>query len=709
MKKTPFCKGVASVENRCGGLEASASSTRRVVSWNKEYILQRTKTHNLKDDGKHLPYKENLKETARELRKNQTEAEKKLWYQYLSGLDIRFKRQHPIDNYIVDFYCTKIGLVIEIDGETHNEDKQFEHDNKRTEILENYGLKVIRFSNEDVLKNFEGVCEVIGKTLQSPCPAVQKDPLSRGSDFHSENLGGLESYAKVFHIDLWGLREKKVEGLREPKYHWLETHSMKKKLDWEQLAPAKPFYLFKPHDTELEQEYQNGVKVTDLFPVNSVGIVTARDKLNINWTKEEAFEKISDFASLPIEEARRKYNLGNDARDWKVHLAQHDVNNSNTSQDNIKPVMYRPFDTRYLYYRPKSKGIICMPMNKVMKHMLRGDNIGLITTRQVAESVFNHAVITNNIIDNRFTRSNKGIGYLFPLYLYPDSENPSVRLCPTSPLEKGELKDHLSRGSDSLPENLGGLELARIPNLNKEIINQITAKLSINFIQDGKGNLPTPLSPPFKRGASEESPFKRGAKKTVKNPFLKGVESDEVGFGGLEASASKMRVDETTIGPEDILHYIYAILHSPTYRKRYAGFLKMDFPRIPFTSSLELFSKLIQLGEKLIGLHLLDSDMITDDKTIYFRGKGDSKVEKIKYENDRAYINKTQYFEPVSKEVYEFMVGGYQVANKWLKDRKGRSIDSIKYMHILTALKHTIALMSEVDDVVSEAGGFPIS
>jgi len=125
-----------------------------------------------------LPYNPNLKERARELRKNMTAAEKKLWYKYLREFKHRVLRQRPIDNYIVDFYCPDLSLVIEIDGDSHFSDEGREYDKERTTILESYGLKIIRFNNMEVLRNFESVCERIER--ESPL-----SPLIKGGDRRS--------------------------------------------------------------------------------------------------------------------------------------------------------------------------------------------------------------------------------------------------------------------------------------------------------------------------------------------------------------------------------------------------------------------------------------------------------------------------------------------------------------------------------------------
>ncbi|CCI00800.1 endonuclease domain-containing protein [Microcystis aeruginosa] len=117
----------------------------------------------------HLPYNPKLVERAKELRKNMTKAERKLWYEYLKNFQYRVHRQRPIDQFIVDFYCPELKLVIEIDGDSHNSEDAQNYDLERTQILAGYGLIVIRFTNQEVLSNFEGVCGVIA-SLIPPTP-----------------------------------------------------------------------------------------------------------------------------------------------------------------------------------------------------------------------------------------------------------------------------------------------------------------------------------------------------------------------------------------------------------------------------------------------------------------------------------------------------------------------------------------------------------
>ncbi len=168
-----------------------------------------------------------------------------------------------------------------------------------------------------------------------------------------------------------------------------------------------------------------------------------------------------------------------------------------------------------------------------------------------------------------------------------------------------------------------------------------------------------------------------------------------------------------TVGPEDFFHYAYAVFHSPAYRGRYAEFLKIDFPRLPLTSDIKLFRTLATKGAELVALHLMESPKL-DELITEFPVKGDCKVEKVQYtDNDqRVWINARQYFGGVPKAVWEFHVGGYQVCEKWLKDRKGRKLtyeDIQDYQKTVVALSETIRLMAEIDAAIETHDGWPLS
>ena len=264
--------------------------------------------------------------------------------------------------------------------------------------------------------------------------------------------------ARVHHADLYGEREGKYATLSE---------SDVSTTDWERLRPRSPNYLFRPWDYELEEEYARFPKITDVMPVNSVGIVTARDRLTIQHTPDEIERVVKDFADLPPESARSRYRLGRDSRDWKVQLAQDDLNESGLSDNLITPILYRPFDTRYTYYTGKTKGFICMPRREVMRHMMAGDNLGLITCRQQSEPDFgwNRYGVTNTVLDE-CTISNKTreINYLFPLYTYPSEQG---------------------------LESSGG----RKPNLSPEFTADLERRLGLRFAPDGAGDLAATFGP----------------------------------------------------------------------------------------------------------------------------------------------------------------------------------------------------------------------
>jgi len=162
---------------------------------------------------------------------------------------------------------------------------------------------------------------------------------------------------------------------------------------------------------------------------------------------------------------------------------------------------------------------------------------------------------------------------------------------------------------------------------------------------------------------------------------------------------------------EDIFHYAYAVFHSPTYRTRYAEFLKIDFPRLPLTSNRDLFFHLAALGRELVALHLMESPKLNDLIT-EFPVKGTDTVEKIQYydKDERVWINPTQYFGGVPAAIWNFHIGGYQVCEKWLKDRKGRKLtyeETRHYQRIVVALNETSRDMTEIDEVIKQHGDWP--
>lgn len=165
-------------------------------------------------------------------------------------------------------------------------------------------------------------------------------------------------------------------------------------------------------------------------------------------------------------------------------------------------------------------------------------------------------------------------------------------------------------------------------------------------------------------------------------------------------SAINAIVGDTT--PEQILDYIYAVLHSPSYREKYREFLKIDFPRVPYPRDHESFLALVALGGELRSLHLLESSKVEDFITSY-PVAGDNVVENVKYVDEKVFINATQYFGGVPESVWNHPIGGYMPAQKWLKDRKGRTLtndDIMHYQRMIVALSETVRVMEEVDKII---------
>lgn len=457
--------------------------------------------------------------------------------------------------------------------------------------------------------------------------------------------GNHKSLAVVRHGEIWGLREVFEHGkdgsrrLVGGKYHML-YHNDIESVKWTKLKPKSPFYLFVPQDGRRLQEYRKGWSIQDIMPVNSVGIVTARDHLTIHWTEDNLWKTLREFGRLPAEEARDRFKLGKDAEDWTVESAQEDIRNSGPSKSRVTRILYRPFDVRWTYYTGQSRGFVCRPRAEVMRHMLAGENLALSTTRSIEIGRgWEHVLCTRMMIQHH-TVSLKEVNYLFPLYLYPNHD-----------CDVDDIEDFAAR------EEAAAYGIRRKANLAEAFVEDISKKLRLSFIADGRDD-----------------------------------------------------TKKKTFGPEDVFHYIYAVLHSPTYRERYANFLKSDFPRIPVTSSVRLFRRLVALGEKLVALHLLEE---VPGNNVTYPEPGDNTVEKVVYihAQQRVHINNAQYFQGVPNSAWQFHVGGYQVCEKWLKDRKGRPLsydDITHYAKMVSAIGETISIMAQIDVAIEAHGAWPL-
>ena len=201
----------------------------------------------------------------------------------------------------------------------------------------------------------------------------------------------------------------------------------------------------------------------------------------------------------------------------------------------------------------------------------------------------------------------------------------------------------------------------RTPNLNPEIVKEIAKGLGLSFVNE---------------------------KETESNVCF--------------ANSEEVRPEfKQSFAPIDLLDYIYAVLHSPTYREKYKEFLKIDFPRVPYPTDMKTFWQLVELGGELRQIQLLESPIVEKYITQYPED-GDNIVAKPTYKNGNVFINEAQYFADVPQVAWEFYIGGYQPAQKWLKDRKGRELsyeDILHYQKIIVAMSETDRIMKEIDKI----------
>lgn len=408
--------------------------------------------------------------------------------------------------------------------------------------------------------------------------------------------------SSVYYADLYGLRQEK--------YDWLDKNEFLKE-NYFPTKPQAPYYFLGKHDTETIKKYLDWKKINEMFPINSVGIVTSRDKFVIDFKKNELRNRILQFKNLsqPDELIAQAYNL-TDKSNWKIQYSRKIVKDLDNDENYIKEILYRPFDNRYIFYH---QSLIERMRFDVMRHMLE-ENIGLTIGRagQVVglEHLWNLVFISDNIIDlNLYYRGGE---LLFPLYVYPDKNK-------------------------------------------KDLFNQ---------------------------------------HQTEKQPNI-----PQAFFDTLSAVYGKKPT------PEDILYYIYSVFYSNIYRETYAEFLEIDFPRVPFTSDYDLFIEVGKLGKELAALHLLKSLELDSPIAKYQGSEDNDRIEKVTYKEDeqRIYINKEKYFEGVTSEVWNYHIGGYQVLNKYLKDRKDRMMeDAPRYCRIVTALYKTIEIQKQIDNIYPE-------
>lgn len=444
-------------------------------------------------------------------------------------------------------------------------------------------------------------------------------------------------FADVYYQDIFGLRQDKFDQLGT-------------ELTFEKIKLDQKMFYFMAKDTKGQEEYEKGILLNELMPINSVGIVTGKDDILVDEAGKDLLRKITKY--------KESYSSG------KVYDR---LQNAILDEKYIVPMNYRPFDKRCVYY---DASVIERSREKVMKNMIgersephththththrlrREENIAMIFKRGLSEDSPSVFVIDSISESRSWSRPGmQGIESVAPLYLKQD-ENISIGACRQQKTNDGF---HHVLASDAI------MESSYVSNKTSEISSQFP--LFILESEDG-------------RRANFD------------------VEKLQQLFSEVEQPTEESR----KVYPEDIFDYIYASLHSPSYREKYKEFLKADFPRVPRPESWAEFWRKAELGGQLRQLHLMKALQIGDYDTT-FPKIGDNVVEKVVRDGDQVFINNSQYFGNIPELAWNFYIGGYQPAQKWLKDRRGRVLtanDIDHYQRIIKILLETDKIMKDI-------------
>jgi len=444
------------------------------------------------------------------------------------------------------------------------------------------------------------------------------------------------------------IRYARVAGAREEKYGILSS-VIQKQLLLESLDIIPPYYFTKLSPTSASN-YLSWPSLTELFPAYINGVVTSRDSFCIDTSRARLKIRLEDFASLDVSDLLKKYE-DRDLRDntsVDIRTAKRNLRQTPDVVDTcITKCAFRPFDERHLAF---NRNFIHRTREEVMKHLLR-KNTGLIFNRSVRGDVPCHFFVVQHVVMKEVI-SSKDNSYVAPLYLYDESD--------------GELL----------------VDRARKINISRKVAD-----------------------------------------------WWKAINQTSAPVCG-----------------ELFLGYVYALLYSPAYRLFYRQQLTGDFPHLPLTSSLELFRELAWLGGELVAHHLVEAPAQQSlsaryDKaakawryevakklrlpvTLSFTGPNKPVVCKVGWSNNTVWIDAvkpkkdaadarvtgTVGFRGVPEDVWHFHIGGYQVCEKWLKDRRDRTLtaeDIAHYHRIVIALHETIRIMREIDEVIDAHGGWP--
>ena len=423
-----------------------------------------------------------------------------------------------------------------------------------------------------------------------------------------------------------------VRGSRDDKGSWLANNTSGTGTSLK-LTPVAPQRYFMPTIEGSSEAWESWLPLPEVFaggvrsgrplPFNGAALATRHDSLAIAFTPAELRTKLRIFfdRSESRETLDERFGLCSSSH-FNFDRARAEVTLADAELA-IRPILYRPFDTRYVVYHPLLVG---EARPEVMKHLLAG-SLALLSTRRVTGKAYDNVFVCRGLVEYKAATHDRNT-QVFPLYLVgSDKDTPLFAKAP---------------------------EKTWLPNIAPAVYADWRTRLQIR-------------------------------------------------------------------SPDDVFFTIYALLFSPEYRRRYQPQLERDYARAPQPASIALSRRLVDLGSKLVALHLMEAPTLNGSLDAY-TGPTNAEVGRVTWSDGTVWLDApasrkdqptrpgTMGFGQVPEAVWNFHIGGYQVCEKWLKDRKGRRLsadDITHYQKIVMALAETIRLMKEIDEVIEQHGGWP--